>query len=625
MVGCCSCFGRAPTVENPQFTRDTPVMTPVVLDNDKLQAQGRELHQQLSEQIPTIVAQRDILFINLACVDELHEAARYNPCLADSATQGPSSTGLAPPVTSVCKEDQDTAHHKIMQQSSSDAHIDFAPTATRITSMIAISASSDCNGFATAELTPEIAASSLRDHMPSTIKQEGVPFLPHHIPSLPSSTATIQPQQSQHTTLGSLGETKDRCLLPATTFLDQHYQHVHLKRASPFQTASMVASAAAAEDEDADRMNEQHYNVTSSGHQPLDHQGFSSQADFGLVAGGHNHEHIKLGLSVPHSGSHQPNAAVLSGMPSSSVLSSSQVVSRGFTRVQSIRIGNSGGVTAPSDEAAAAATTTSSAATPATNTAVTLLSSQTTSPKPQNRVLDWTQSRHNLEDLIVKEQTRGKHIAGQPTIPEDSNDSKISLMMRAERSIDQSSSRLDAGTLPVDQDNQEGRLRERLDRLNLDMVIMTGDGNCQFRALSNELFGTQEYHALVRKQVIQHIEDKSDEFIPFLGEDFDAYVKAMSSSGTWGDELTLRAACDSYGAIVRCVTSEEQNWYISYEPLHRRLDRELFLAYISPVHYNALRRRTSMTRHTTSQKLLLAMNFNENGISSNTADNHVKN
>jgi hypothetical protein len=65
--------------------------------------------------------------------------------------------------------------------------------------------------------------------------------------------------------------------------------------------------------------------------------------------------------------------------------------------------------------------------------------------------------------------------------------------------------------------------------------------------------------------------------------------QAMSLSGTWGDELTLRAACDSYGVVIRCVTSEAENWYISYEPLEKRLDRELFLAYISPIHYNALR------------------------------------
>lgn len=38
------------------------------------------------------------------------------------------------------------------------------------------------------------------------------------------------------------------------------------------------------------------------------------------------------------------------------------------------------------------------------------------------------------------------------------------------------------------------------------------------------------------------------------------YMKAMSCNGTWGDELTLRAACDSYGAVVRCITSEEANW-----------------------------------------------------------------
>lgn len=63
----------------------------------------------------------------------------------------------------------------------------------------------------------------------------------------------------------------------------------------------------------------------------------------------------------------------------------------------------------------------------------------------------------------------------------------------------------------------------------------------------------------------------------------------MSRSGTWGDELTLRAACDWFGARICLITSEESNWFIQYEPRQLRSSRELFLAYISPIHYNALR------------------------------------
>ena len=38
--------------------------------------------------------------------------------------------------------------------------------------------------------------------------------------------------------------------------------------------------------------------------------------------------------------------------------------------------------------------------------------------------------------------------------------------------------------------------------------------------------------------------------------------QGMSTLGTWGDELTLRAAADSYGAVVRCVSSTAGSWYI---------------------------------------------------------------
>ncbi|GAX74654.1 hypothetical protein CEUSTIGMA_g2102.t1 [Chlamydomonas eustigma] len=144
--------------------------------------------------------------------------------------------------------------------------------------------------------------------------------------------------------------------------------------------------------------------------------------------------------------------------------------------------------------------------------------------------------------------------------------------------------------------SQGRQLRERLDRLHLDMIKICMDGNCQFRVLSLELFDTQDRHLEVRQTVIKYIVDNREEFVAFLGEDFDSYVEGMSKQGTWGDELTLRSAAEAYNAIVRCLSSMSTSWYISYEPKEPKgATKELFLAYIAPYHYNALKRRSTLS------------------------------
>ena len=66
------------------------------------------------------------------------------------------------------------------------------------------------------------------------------------------------------------------------------------------------------------------------------------------------------------------------------------------------------------------------------------------------------------------------------------------------------------------------------------------------------------------------------------------------------DELTLRAACDCFGCVAHVVTTEHENWLLNYCP--SSLDetdvstggappegvRELFLTYVSPIHYNVI-------------------------------------
>merc|ERR1711862_357926 len=101
-------------------------------------------------------------------------------------------------------------------------------------------------------------------------------------------------------------------------------------------------------------------------------------------------------------------------------------------------------------------------------------------------------------------------------------------------------------------------LNQRLDFLKLKLVIMEDDGNCQFRALSHELYGHQQWHATVRALVVEHMRINPEQYSMYIGTDaeWQQYLQKMAMSRTWGDELTLRAAVDVFGVTVHCVTSE---------------------------------------------------------------------
>lgn len=66
----------------------------------------------------------------------------------------------------------------------------------------------------------------------------------------------------------------------------------------------------------------------------------------------------------------------------------------------------------------------------------------------------------------------------------------------------------------------------------------------QFRSISNELYGTPDYHAAVRQQVVKSMQQHAEEYAPFLGSpaEFLEYLEAMQQDCTWGDELTLVGA-----------------------------------------------------------------------------------
>lgn len=139
---------------------------------------------------------------------------------------------------------------------------------------------------------------------------------------------------------------------------------------------------------------------------------------------------------------------------------------------------------------------------------------------------------------------------------------------------------------------EQGRrlLAQRLEFLKLAMLEMEDDGNCQFRALSFELCGYQTKHEEIRRIAVSHMKSNSDDFnVFFEGNEYENYLRKMARVKTWGDELTLRAVSDALKVKIHVLSSTQENWYMCYEPMGVQPVRDLFLTYISPIHYNIVR------------------------------------
>ncbi|CAA0836987.1 Cysteine proteinases superfamily protein [Striga hermonthica] len=133
-----------------------------------------------------------------------------------------------------------------------------------------------------------------------------------------------------------------------------------------------------------------------------------------------------------------------------------------------------------------------------------------------------------------------------------------------------------------------GRLAQRVDTYGLAEMRIEGDGNCQFRALSDQLFQKQDYHKYVRKEVIKQLKRHRKLYESYVPMKYRHYVRKMKRMGEWGDHVTLQAAADRFEAKICLVTSFRDTCFIEILPKDITPVRELWLSFWSEVHYNSL-------------------------------------
>ncbi|KAG0453140.1 hypothetical protein HPP92_025494 [Vanilla planifolia] len=132
------------------------------------------------------------------------------------------------------------------------------------------------------------------------------------------------------------------------------------------------------------------------------------------------------------------------------------------------------------------------------------------------------------------------------------------------------------------------RLLDRLQLYELVELKVQGDGNCQFRALSDQFYRTPEHHEFVRQQVISQLKSYPEIYEGYVPMAYNDYLKKLAKNGEWGDHVTLQAAADSYGVKIFVITSFKDTCYIEILPNVQRSKRVIFLSFWAEVHYNSI-------------------------------------
>jgi len=73
---------------------------------------------------------------------------------------------------------------------------------------------------------------------------------------------------------------------------------------------------------------------------------------------------------------------------------------------------------------------------------------------------------------------------------------------------------------------------------------VSSDGNCFFRALSDQRYGGESRHASLRASTVKYMLANREHFEPFIEDDekWDPYIARMAEDGTWAGNMEVQAA-----------------------------------------------------------------------------------
>ena len=138
-------------------------------------------------------------------------------------------------------------------------------------------------------------------------------------------------------------------------------------------------------------------------------------------------------------------------------------------------------------------------------------------------------------------------------------------------------------------DEIDEKFKKHLESLGYFIREVRGDGNCLFRAVSEQMEGNENNFVEYREKCINYIKENKDTFAPFIEDDepIDKYIERMSKNSEWGGNLEIYA--------LSMVLEANFYIYIHEHPMYivknfEKPKKNVMLTYHDGKHYNSLRK-----------------------------------
>ncbi|PXF49446.1 OTU domain-containing protein 3 [Gracilariopsis chorda] len=142
---------------------------------------------------------------------------------------------------------------------------------------------------------------------------------------------------------------------------------------------------------------------------------------------------------------------------------------------------------------------------------------------------------------------------------------------------------------PPDEELDIAAFSDLLRPKGLSIRDVANDGNCFFRAVSDQLYGCEDEHVNLRQLACDYLQQHADHYQHFIDEEqsFDEYVNEMRNDAVWADNLELQAISMACNVNIRVHQSGKPSYDIRNHPANNA--RAIHLSYHFAEHYASVR------------------------------------